>query len=194
MKARILKGILIAAIGLLPFCGAARAQDNDNDGCRNATLHGDYAFRISGEVFVPSSDIPPTPTTEVMVYRDGVAMTHFDGAGKLTQVDFVMGNGQTPSQQLPVPDPKYVDPKTGFSTGEWGTYGVYPDCTGTATINFPPPLDMKSGNVITLMFVIANNGQTLHTIVSSLTLFNGHKAFPNIHSDAERLEHILDRK
>ncbi len=194
MKVRILKRILIAAIGLFALCGAARPQDNDNDGCTLATLHGDYAFRISGEVFVPSGETPPTPTTEVMVYRDGVAMTHFDGAGKLTQVDFVMGNGQTPSQQLPVPDPKYVDPKTGFSTGEWGTYEVYPDCTGTATINFPPPLDMKSGNVITLMFVIANNGRTLHTIVSSLTLFNGHKVFPNIHSDAERVDPIRDHQ
>ena len=192
MKVRISKRIYITVIALLALCAAARAQDND--GCSNSTLHGDYAFRISGEVFVPDLNTsPPTPTTTVMVYRDGVAMTHFDGNGKLTQVDFVMGNGQTPSQQAPPPDPKDIDPKTGFSTGETGTYEVHSDCTGTATINFPPPLGMDSGNVITLMFVIANHGNTLHTVVSSLTLFNGKKAFANIHSDAERLEPIRDR-
>lgn len=193
MKAGISKGILIVAIGLFALCAATRAQDND--GCSNATLHGDYAFRISGEIFVPNtSTAPPTPTTTVMAYRDGVAMTHFGGNGKLTQVDFVMGNGQTPSQQTPPPDPKYVDPTTGFSTGETGTYEVYSDCMGTATINFPPPLGMNSGNEVTLMFVIANGGRTLHTIVSSLTLFNGHKVFPNIHSDAERVQPIVDRQ
>jgi hypothetical protein len=53
---------------------------------------------------------------------------------------------------------------------------------------------MNSGNEVTLMFVIANGGSTLHTIVSSLTLFNGHKVFPNIHSDAERVQPIVDRQ
>ena len=191
MKVQIIKSMLVASMALLAFGGTTRAQDND--GCSNATISGDYAFRISGEIFVPdTSTTPPTPTTAVLAYRDGVAMTHFNGKGKLTQVDFVMANGETPSQQTPPPDPKNIDPKTGFSTGEWGTYEVYSDCTGTATINFPPPLGMDSGNVISLMFVIANNGHTLHTIVSSLTLFNGHKVFPNIHSDAERLERMVD--
>jgi hypothetical protein len=192
MNARIFKRTLIVAVGLFALSIATQAQDND--GCSNATLRGNYAFRISGEIFVPNtSTTPPTPTTAVMVYRDGVAMTHFDGNGNLTQVDFVMGNGLIPSRQTPAPNPQNVDPTTGFSTGEWGTYEVHPDCTGTASINFPPPLDMETGNVITLMFVISNGGRTLHTIVSSLTLYNGHKVFPNIHSDAERVEAISDR-
>ncbi|HMD41928.1 MAG TPA: hypothetical protein VKH45_02540 [Candidatus Acidoferrum sp.] len=195
MKTKIFKGILIAAIGLFAYCGTTTAQDAYNDGCTNATLHGAYAFRISGEIFVPNTSTnPPTPTTSIMAYRDGVAITHFRGDGTLSQADFVMGNGQTPAQQTPPPDPKDIDPTTGFSTGEKGTYEVYPDCTGKATINFPPPLGMDSGNQITLMFVIANGGRTLHTIVSALTLYNGHKAFPNIHSDAERLEPIEDRR
>lgn len=193
MKARISKGILIATIGLFGWCSAMRAQDYD--GCSNTTLHGDYAFRISGEVLLPNlTTNPPTPTTTVLAYRDGVAMTHFDGNGKLTQVDFVMGNGVPPAHQLPPPDPKDIDPTTGFSIGEWGTYEVHADCTGTATINFPPPLGMTTGNVITLMFVISNHGHSLHTIVSSLTLSNGVKVFANIHSDAERVEPIRDRQ
>lgn len=191
MNAQVFKGILLVAIALFAFSLTAQAQDND--GCSNATLYGDYAFRISGEIFIPNtSTTPPTPTTAVMVYRDGVAMTHFDGKGNLSQVDFVMGNGLTPSQQTPLPNPKDIDPLTGFSTGEWGTYEVHPDCTGTATINFPPPLGMETGNVIDLMFVISNGGRTIHTVVSSLTLFNGHKVFPNIHSDAERVQPIID--
>lgn len=56
-----------------------------------------------------------------------------------------------------------------------------------------PVMPTETGNVITLMFVIGNGGRTLHTIVSSLTLYNGHKVFPNIHSDAERVEPIWDR-
>jgi hypothetical protein len=183
----------VAAVALLLLGGQClRAQTQDNDGCSNATLHGDYAFRISGEIFVPNiSTTPPTPTTVVMAYRDGVAMTHFDGQGNLSQEDFLMGNGLPPSQQVPPPDPKYVDPVNGFSTGETGTYEVHPDCTGSATIKFPPPLGMESGNVITLMFVIANGGRTLHTVVSSLTLFNGHKVFANIHSDAEKVQPLI---
>jgi hypothetical protein len=192
MKTHILKGTLVAAVAFFAFCGTASAQVLK--GCTNATIHGNYAFRISGEVFLPAANPagPPAPTTNILVYRDGVAMTHFTGDGKLTQVDFVMGNGLTPSQQLPAPDPKDIDPTTGFSTGEWGTYEVYPDCTGTATINFPPPAGMETGNVITLMLVIGNGGRTIHTVVSSLTLYNGHKAFANIHSDAERVDAMVD--
>ena len=51
--------------------------------CSNHTLHGDYAFRVSGEVFTPGD----------IVNRDGIAMTQFDGNGNLTQVDWVVANG-----------------------------------------------------------------------------------------------------
>lgn len=193
MKSFVLKVTFAFAASALFLDSSALAQSNDNDGCSDATLQGDYAFRISGEVFVPDlTKTPPVPTTAIMAYRDGVAMTHFNGAGKLTQVDFVMGNGLTPSEQTPTPNPADSDSTTHFSTGEWGTYQVFSDCTGTATINFPPPEGMEQGNVITLMFVIANKGNTLHTVVSSLVLYNGHHAFANIHSDAERLHPIVD--
>lgn len=193
MESFILKVTFTFAVLSLLLGSSALAQSNDNDGCSDASLHGDYAFRISGEVFVPDlTKTPPVPTTAIMAYRDGVAMTHFDGKGNLKQVDFVMGNGLTPSEQTPPPDPADSDPTTHFSTGEWGNYQVFSDCTGTATINFPPPKGMEKGNVITLMFVIANNGNTLHTVVSSLTLYNGHHAFANIHSDAERLHPVVD--
>jgi len=51
----------------------------ENNGCSNATLKGDYGFTISG--FQPNPDGSTSPIK-------GVAITHFDGAGKLTQRDF----------------------------------------------------------------------------------------------------------
>lgn len=181
--------MLLLALGATLLIPAARAQANDNDGCSNLTLRGDYAFRISGEVFAPGP-----PPAVVNLYRDGVAMTKFDGHGSLTQVDFVMGNGKVPGDptQPSHTAPLDIDPVTGFNINETGTYHVNSDCTGWAEIDFPPALDANDNPIspnakVTLMFVISNGGRTLHTIVTSLTLPGGAKALANIHSDAERL-------
>ena len=137
--------------------------------CGNQTLHGSYAFRVSGEVFTPGG----------VVNRDGVAMTHFDGNGNLTQVDWVVANG------VPVLGPPN---QYGFHDMETGTYTVNPDCTGNAQINFPIPPNGTRGAVIDLMFVIGDSGRTIHTIVSSLTPPNSITPVPaNIHSDAVRV-------
>lgn len=158
---------LAAALFLPATCFA---QSGDNDSCSNATLTGDYAFRISGQVLPPGA--PP-------IQRDGVAMTSFDGKGGLKQVDFVLANG------LPTPGP--TDPLTGFHTGETGTYQIFPDCTGTAEIKFPASPG-GTGAVIDLMLVLSNHGQTIHTIVSRLVPPNSATALPvSIHSDAEKL-------
>jgi len=149
---------------------AAFGQSSDNDGCTNATVDGDYAFRVSGWVVLGG----------VTVDREGVAMTHFDGAGNLTQVDFVMSNG------APLPGPS--DPVTGFHIAETGTYKVNSDCTGTAEIHLPKPPNATSGAVINLMLVIGDQGRTIHTIVSRL--FPPGTTTPavvSIHSDAEKL-------
>ena len=50
MKAGFSKGIMIAAITLFVFCGATRAQEEE-EGCTNSTLKGDYAFTVSGQIF-----------------------------------------------------------------------------------------------------------------------------------------------
>jgi hypothetical protein len=161
---------LTAAIALvIPLLSsAAWAQATDNDGCADDSLKGDYAFTISGQVFGPTT-----------IQRDGVAMTHFDGDGNLTQVDFVLANG------VPVPGPE--DPTTHFHVGEFGTYTVNTDCTGNATINFPPPPG-STGAIIKPMFVIGDRGRVLHTIVSSLTPPGSKAPIPaSIHSDAVKL-------
>jgi hypothetical protein len=138
--------------------------------CSNATLRGAYAFRISGEVFVPG-------TSTIAVYNDGVAMTTFNGMGGLTQEDWIVRNG--------VSDPP---PTQGLHGNENGTYTVNADCTGSAQINFPIPPGGTSGAVVKLKFVLADNGRVIHTIVTSSTPPNTTVAVPaNIHSDAEKL-------
>lgn len=147
------------------------AQSSDNDYCTNATLSGDYAFRISGDLL---------PSGAPAVSRDGVAMTHFDGAGGLTQVDFVMSNG------TPLSGP--TDPLTGFHIGEHGWYQVNADCTGRAQITFPTPPGLESGAVIQLMFVVGERGRVIHAIVSNLVPPGSTTAVAaSIHSDAEKL-------
>lgn len=167
--------IAIAACAL--FIGPiAFAQRNDHDGCTNATLTGDYGFRITGTVLT-------TPPQD----REGVAMTRFDGKGGLTQVDFVIVNGV--AQTAP------TDPVTGFHIDEMGTYTVNSDCTGSAVIHFPVPPGGTSGAEIDLMFVLSNGGQTIHTIVTSLIPPNSTTPVPaSIHSDAEKLQAVSDRR
>jgi hypothetical protein len=206
LMARWIFRFLPLVFGLALLIPASFAQSNDNDGCSNSTLKGDYAFTVSGVIFAPNtSTTPPTPTTTIVAYRDGIAMTHFDGQGGLTQTDFVMGNGLVPS------DPRGttytgssdIDSTTGFNINETGSYHVNSDCTGSAEIDFPPatklvngsPISVSPGTVIKLMFVIGNNGRTLHTIVSSLWPAGAPgPAFVNIHSDAEKLEPITNHK
>ena len=59
-------------------------EKHDEGGCSDATLSGDYAFTIGGEILaVPASATPPSPG--VALAQAGVAMMHFDGTGDFTQ-------------------------------------------------------------------------------------------------------------
>src|SRR5439155_12649998 len=114
------KGILVVATLVLVLSGITWAAHDDH-GCSNATLRGNYRFRVVGQG-------PGTSVTAV------VGMKHFDGAGKLTQVDFAVTDG--------VPQPGEVNAKTGafqFRKGQTGTYMVNPDCTGSMEIRLVPP-------------------------------------------------------
>jgi len=121
MKSGAIATFLAALTLMALISGTALAQSIDS-GCTTNTLYGEYAFRISGQIYGPNG--------VVAQQRDGVAMTHFDGAGHLTQVDWVMSNG------FPLPGPT---DKAGFHTSETGKYTVSSDCTGTAEIDFPAP-------------------------------------------------------
>ena len=113
-------------------------------------------------------------------------MTHFDGRGGLTQVDFIVAN---PAPVAPLPP---TDPVTGFHTDETGTYQVFSDCTGKFEIDMPPH---PGGAVIKAMLVIANHGRTIHTIVSSLTPPGAAEPVHSaIHSDAEKVGETQEEK
>jgi hypothetical protein len=149
-----------AAVPIMVVCGLLVSASpvlasSDDKPCSNKTLQGDYGFTISG--FQPNPDGTMSPVK-------GIAITRFDGAGKLTQRDFVVTAG--------VPVSGDGNSLTGFqfSTGETGTYTVDPDCKGSAEIDsnvpVPPPL---SGGVIKLMLVVTNGGRAIHTVVSEFT-------------------------
>jgi hypothetical protein len=182
MKAIVSKGMLIAAIALLALAGSARAQDQD--GCKNATLNGDYAFTVSGQIFIPNG-----PT----IQREGIAMTHFDGKGGLTQVDFVLSSPNA----APPPGPAPTDPLTGFHNEETGSYAVNPDCTGHFEIDNPsittPSGAVVKGAVIHVMFVLSNHGHAIHTIVTSITPPGAPGPVPAlIRSEGHKLGRVLE--
>jgi len=151
--------VLLAATIVLPaLSSGAWAQVNDLDGCSNATLQGDYGFSIQGQFDGIVLGLPGAPVLHPFtspVPINGLAMQHFDGntPGTFTQVDFVMQDGI----ERPGPPPL----STGFTDNESGPYTVYPDCTGTFTINAGPV-------TIVVMFVLAKQGNEIHTVVLSL--------------------------
>jgi hypothetical protein len=138
---------LMLSLSVMP----AAAEDN---GCSNATLKGDYGFTING--FSPNPDGTQSPIK-------GVAITRFDGAGKLTQRDFVETAG--------VPNPGNGDSMSGFvfSTGETGKYSLSPDCAGTMEIDLNVPVPVGSTGVIKLMLVVTHGGRAIHTVVAEDT-------------------------
>jgi hypothetical protein len=174
LRKAVFAAAVIAALAVsLP--SAVQAQANDNDGCKLSTLKGDYALRISGQIF--------NSIGAVVTQLDGIVMQHYDGAGNITQEGVVFANG------VVVPGP--TDSTTGFHIIETGIYTVNPDCTGTVTVTVPSPGLGLSGAVIQVMFVLSNHGRTIHQIVSSLTPpgpAEKQVAVPaNIHADGEKL-------
>jgi hypothetical protein len=164
-----------SVLGLLALGGTARADDNQ--GCSNTALNGEYAFTVSGQIFLPNG---------TSILRDGVALTHFDGAGHLTQVDMVLSSPNA----VVVPGAP-VDPVTGFHDQEIGTYTVNADCTGTFSVQFPPNVS-SSGTVpgakLTVLFVLSNHGWGIHTIVTSITPPGAPGPVPAlIHSEGHKL-------
>ena len=175
----VLLGRLLAVLTLLLVLSVIPASAN-SDGCSNATLKGDYGFTISG--FHPNPDGTTSPLK-------GVAITHFDGAGNLTQRDFVVTAG--------VPNRANGDSQTGFhfSAGETGTYTVNADCTGTAEIDLNVPVPSGSTGVIKLMLIVTNGGHAIHTVVSEIIEPGATKSTLNTtSSDAWKIEPELDQK
>jgi hypothetical protein len=100
--------------------------------CSLQTLRGDYGFTITGQIL----DLGPVA---------GVAMTHYEGNGTLTQVDHVVHNGVVPAEAW--------RPAT-------GNYTVNSDCTGTMTLVFS-----DGSPTMHLHIAIANFGNEIRTVV-----------------------------
>ena len=142
MKSWLWKGILAATMVLPALSGVARAEDND--GCSNATLHGNYAFAVTGWILSPG---------QLWVPEFIVGIAQFDGKGKSTQVDYPADGLRTMGL-------------TDFRTGETGTYAVRADCTGTQVINLNVGGMGPLGGVIHNVFVISNGGRSIHGVVA----------------------------
>jgi hypothetical protein len=125
---------------VLMAAGVAGAQ-TDSRLCTNGLIRGDYAFSVEGYKLggPPGSPLGP---------MRGVAMTTFDGHGKLTQLDTVVVNGVKTSDFT-------EEPAT-------GTYQVNHDCTGTFTLTFVAP-DPRPP--VTVNFVISDNGDQIDSVV-----------------------------
>jgi hypothetical protein len=175
----VIAGILflgVSAVGI-------RAQETN---CQSSMLKGDYAFTVSGQIFTSVKAMDGTVTT-LVVQRDGIAMTHFDGEGHLSQVDFVLSSPNVPVPVPPPPAPP-TDPVTGFHDMEMGTYTVFTDCTGTFTIDSP-----KTSPVVVVKFALSDGGRSIHAIVTSLTLPGATAPTPAlIHSEGHRLGRIVE--
>jgi len=110
--------------------------------CSNATLDGNYAFTITGQILAPA------PAVGLVA---GVAKTHFDGQGNMKQIDHVVHNGVAPIEE--------------WRPGS-GPYQVNADCTGSMTITAEPTDPADGSPELNLFFVIGDNGKEIRTVVS----------------------------
>ena len=135
MKISSFGGLVLAPVLAMSMGQAAAA-------CSNATLLGNYVFHISGEVLAPA------PAAGLV---SGVALTYFDGAGGLNQVDHAVHNGVKPAED--------------WRPGE-GTYSINPDCTGWMTITQHPTEAADAGPELKLYIVVTEDGNEVQTVVS----------------------------
>jgi hypothetical protein len=139
---------ILAVFAFAAFTVVSAAHAQETPSCTNATIIGDYAFTITGQILAPTAAVGPVT---------GVALSHFDGEtnaegrGLMTQVDHVVHNGAVPAEE--------------WRPGS-GPYQVNPDCTGWMTITPEPTIPSDGGAELTLYFVIGDNGNTIHTVVS----------------------------
>ena len=133
---------MMIAFGLLMASSFAWADDAADTKCTNRTLNGDYGFTIEGVILaLPGATIPPGG----LPFRS-VAMGHFDGKGKYTQVDHIVAGGAPPPVE--------------WTVGS-GPYTVNPDCTGKLVINVPG----SPFSPVKLTFVVVRKGREIRTVV-----------------------------
>lgn len=138
----ILEKTTLAAVLVLASAAIVPAHGLDHPMCSDGTLHGDYAFTITGQILSPAPVAGPVA---------GVAMTHFDGVGNMTQVDHVVHNGVVPVEE--------------WRPGN-GPYHVNRDCTGYMVITATPSDPADASPVLKVDFVVGNDGNDIRTVVT----------------------------
>ncbi|MGB6975132.1 MAG: hypothetical protein WBD67_10655 [Terracidiphilus sp.] len=125
------------------FCTAATlCHGESNAPCSNATLNGDYAFNVTGQILAPAPVAGPV---------SGVTMTHFKPSGTFTQVDHVVHAGVPPVEE--------------WRPGS-GTFHVNPDCTGYMVIYAQPTNPADASPPLRLEIVVTHDGSLIRTVVS----------------------------
>jgi hypothetical protein len=128
-------GVILLVLAVL---GSGYAQTNSSN-CTNRLIAGNFGFTVQGTKLVGPGPIG---------LQVGVAMTHFDGKGGLTQTDTITIDGAVVADFTHTP--------------ATGTYAVNPDCTGTFTIDFTDGRPTVVAN-----FVVVENGNEIDTVVIS---------------------------
>lgn len=145
MKSAKSRFVLIATL-LAVAAGSACAE------CSNETLLGRYAFTVTGQIITPGVIAGPV---------SGVALTEFDGAGGLTQVDHVLHNG--------------IAPIEAWRPGG-GSYSINANCTGWMTITPHPTNPADASPQLKLYIVVTENGHKIQTVVSGSPVAPGFSA------------------
>jgi hypothetical protein len=128
---------------VLVFAGlmttAAGMAQSTSPACNDELIKGNYGFTIEGTKLGGLGPIGP---------QVGVAMTQFDGEGRLAQIDTVTIDGKVVAD--------FTHPPA------TGAYTVNSDCTGSFTIEF------KDGRpAVVANFVVVANGSEIDTVVVS---------------------------
>ena len=168
---RSLAMIIIASLFI--FGVLVRAQDRKVDAqahkeCNDQILTGGYGYSFSG--FSGPYAGTPTPTFFGVGRVGAVGLAIFDGAGGLMARDTLARSG-TPA----------------IRHAGTGTYGVNPNCTGSASINLTSDADPKTGKVdlenvkFDFMIVPGSHGREFSFIVTHQTLCAvGEACTPNL--------------
>jgi hypothetical protein len=124
------------SIAVWALCGTARVgAQPDESHCSNRTLRGNYGGSFDGQFSTPAGT----------VLLRGLVLTQLDGAGNLSQMEFVTANGTPPP------------------SGEWapshGTYQIAADCTGEAEIV------QSSGTILRQRWIVVNRGREIRAVV-----------------------------
>ncbi len=138
MKKHLVTNAAALVLLMLVALGSGYAQRN-SAACNDKLIAGNYGFTVQGTKLAGAGPTGP------MV---GVAMTQFDGKGKLSQIDTVTIDGDVVADFTHTP--------------ATGTYSVNSNCTGTFTIDFTdgrPP--------VVTNFVVVANGEEIDTVVIS---------------------------